>query len=423
MEPAARPPRHIDRRVIRRRRIVVGTLAALVVALVVVAATAFFSLNNGIHRSALGSGGTGVAQNTGETNILVMGLDSRLDENGKPLPAAMYNALHAENQDVGGYNTNVLMLIHIPAGGGQAVGISIPRDDYVTLPGAPDGVAQAKIKEAYGLMMDQTLRHLVNTKHGESYADEYQQARAAGRREAVDTVSQFLGGVHIDHFIEVTMAAFYKLAVAVQPITVCLNEATSDTYSGADFRAGVQQLDAKQAVAFVRQRRDTSGHGPNLTDLDRERRQQAFIISLATKLKHENVFTNLPLMSSLVDTAKSEIALDNGFALLSFASVANRLAGGDLTFHTLPITGYGSIDGQDVNMVDLSAIRKQTAQLIAASNASARTGHTTSSSGGGQASGGTGHAATPTPRPTQTYSAPGSLDPAPITSGGIPCVN
>jgi anionic cell wall polymer biosynthesis LytR-Cps2A-Psr (LCP) family protein len=41
----------------------------------------------------------------GETNILVMGLDSRLDENGNPLPAAIYQALHAGDQQVGGYNT------------------------------------------------------------------------------------------------------------------------------------------------------------------------------------------------------------------------------------------------------------------------------------------------------------------------------
>ncbi|MFX8875822.1 LytR family transcriptional regulator, partial [Acinetobacter baumannii] len=69
----------------------------------------------------------GVAQNTGEVNILVMGLDSRVDEDGNPYPQDIYNAIHAEDESVGGYNTNVLMYIHIPAGGGPAVGVSIPR--------------------------------------------------------------------------------------------------------------------------------------------------------------------------------------------------------------------------------------------------------------------------------------------------------
>ena len=31
----------------------------------------------------------------GDTNILIMGLDSRLDENGNPLPPGIYDALHA----------------------------------------------------------------------------------------------------------------------------------------------------------------------------------------------------------------------------------------------------------------------------------------------------------------------------------------
>jgi anionic cell wall polymer biosynthesis LytR-Cps2A-Psr (LCP) family protein len=76
-----------------------------------------------------------------------MGLDSRVDQDGKPFPQEIYDAIHAEDESVGGYNTNVLMFIHIPANGGKAVGISIPRDDYVDYANAPDGVTKGKIKE------------------------------------------------------------------------------------------------------------------------------------------------------------------------------------------------------------------------------------------------------------------------------------
>ena len=240
----------------KRRRI---TLIVASVVAIVLAGTAAFAianyndLSNGIHRSliTLPSASSaplpGVTQNTGATNILVMGLDSRLDENGNRLPANVYNALHAGNQSDGGYNTNVLMLIHIPAGGGKAVGISIPRDDYATLAGSPDGVSASKIKEAYGLALDAKLRKLVSA-GGITYAEAYQEARAAARQAEITTVSNFLGGVTINHFIEVTMAAFYEVATAVQPITVCLNEATSDAYSGASFPAGIQKLTASQSV-------------------------------------------------------------------------------------------------------------------------------------------------------------------------------
>ncbi len=85
-----------------------------------------------------------------------MGLDSRLDENGDPLPSNVYAALHAGDQLDGGYNANVLMLLHVPGDGGRAVSVSIPRDDYVELAGSPDGVSKGKIKQAYGLGFEGT---------------------------------------------------------------------------------------------------------------------------------------------------------------------------------------------------------------------------------------------------------------------------
>ena len=197
------------RRRFRRRRIVAGIACVVVVLLIgggIFVYSQYQQLSTGIHRSGIATAQAVPAQNTGETNILVMGLDSRLDENGNALPADVYNALHAGTADDGGYNANVLILLHIPAGGGHPVGISIPRDDWVSLPGSPDGESMGKIKQAYGLQLDDTLTHLTQTQPSLSHADAYQQARAAARAEEVKTVSQFLN-VHIDHFVEVTMAA------------------------------------------------------------------------------------------------------------------------------------------------------------------------------------------------------------------------
>ncbi|GAA4141114.1 LCP family protein [Leifsonia shinshuensis] len=422
---AARRParRRHPRSVYVRRRIVVGTLALgvlLVVAIVAFAVFSFADLMTGLHRSDLASAAGG------DQNILVMGLDSRLDENGDALPAATYNALHAGSQDDGGYNANVLMLIHIPADGGKAVGISIPRDDYVPLSGKPDGVSQSKIKEAYGLELDQKLTELM--KAGKlSRADAYQEARAAARRTEIATVSAFLGGVPINHFIEVTMAAFYQVAQAVQPVTVCIAEDTKDPYSGADFTAGVQQLSASQAVSFVRQRRDESNPSLNFTDLDRERRQQAFIVSLATKLKKADTFANPATLESLISAAKQNIALDSGLNLLDFASDASHFAGGNITFDTLPIAGYGVRDGQDVNLVDTKQIHATVRQLLnpataspapaAPAKSSTSKGSGSSGSGAAQSSGSAPAAPAPA-APNGTYTDPT----APLPSGGVPCV-
>lgn len=406
-----------------RKRIVlsvVAAVAALVVAVGGYAVYSYVDLSNGLHRSTVALPGAGTKKPVAETNILVMGLDSRLDENGDPLPADVYGALHAGDQSDGGYNANVLMLIHIPAGGAKAVGISIPRDDYAPLSGSPDGVSASKIKEAYGLALDQKLTELTNA-GGLSQADAYQQARTFARQTELQTVSDFLGGVRIDHFVEVTMAAFYQVAQAVQPVTVCVAEATKDPYSGADFAAGVHQLSASQAVSFVRQRRDESNPSLNFTDLDRERRQQAFIVSLATKLKKADTFANPATLSSLISTAKQNIALDSGFDLLSFASEAQHFAGGGITFTTLPITGYGVKDGKDVNLVDPDQIHAIVQQLLNPAAATpAPPAPTTPSASPSAPAASAPPSAAPTPPtgPNGTFTDPT----APLPSGGVPCV-
>jgi LCP family protein required for cell wall assembly len=302
----------------------------------------------------------------GDTNILIMGLDSRLDENGNPLPPEIYQALHAGDQQVGGYNANVLMLVHLPGDGSKATAISIPRDDYVSLPGSPDGIAKGKIKQAYGFAFDQEHKKLVSAGVTDQTSLE-QRSRDAGRREEVDTVARFLGGVPIDHFVEVTMMAFYQLAQVVAPITVCLNEDTRDSYSGADFHRGYQQINAIQAVEFVRQRRDNVHPQLNFTDLDRERRQQAFIASLVYQLKQAGTLFNPARLRSLITVVKQNIAADTGLELLSFAQQASALAGGNITFTTLPIVGFGTDPaGEDVNIVNVPRIQSLVHNLIGA---------------------------------------------------------
>jgi LCP family protein required for cell wall assembly len=351
----------------RRRRII--TLSVLSVLLLVILSVLgygvfeYLSLTMGIKRSDVLGKGT-VA---GDTNILIMGLDSRLDENGNPLPKQIYDALHAGNQADGGLNANVLMLLHVPADGSKATEISIPRDDYAHLSGCPDGECMGKIKQAYGLAFDQESKKLVG-QTGLDSGQRQQQERDAGRKAEIATVTQFLGGVPIDHFVEVTLVSFYQIAQVVQPITVCVNANTLDRYSGANFHKGMQQIDAAQALAFVRQRRDDTHPALNFTDLDRERRQQAFIVSLAYQLKQADTFTNPVKLTQILDVAKQNTAIDSGLDLLSFAAQASSLTGGNVTYYTLPIDHFGTDPrGEDVNYVNLPMIQATVSHLLAAS--------------------------------------------------------
>jgi LCP family protein required for cell wall assembly len=341
----------------------VGSLAAVVV--LVATGTGWASYRNvtgGITTSQALVGGP--ASSGGDQNILIMGLDSRLDQHGQPLPQDIYDALHAGDETVGGYNANVLIVLHIPGGDGPITAISIPRDDYVDLAGCPTADCKGKVKQAYGF----AYQHALDTAAGSSGKGsnaaatdasdpvvQEQKGREAGRKAQIDTVRRLLG-IPIDHFLEVTLVAFFQIAKVVQPITVCVNADTADPYSGADFHQGVQQIDAAQAMAFVRQRRDLNDE--LFTDMDRTRRQQAFIASLLSALRHGGALSSPGALRHLLDVARQNVAVDAGFDLASFIQHASGFTDRPLSLYTLPISEFGQdAAGEDVNLIDVPTIR------------------------------------------------------------------
>ncbi|MEC3980955.1 LCP family protein [Amycolatopsis sp. H20-H5] len=329
-------------------RVAVGVASALVLAGTGAASTMLTSLVGGLQTSdALGTDAP--KSSGGALNILLIGLDSRKDQDGHQLPKEILDQLHAGDGTEGGYNTNTLILMHIPGDGGKASAVSIPRDDYVPVAGIP-GYTQAKIKEAYGLAKFYAEKDLAS--HGVTDKTELEhRGRDAGRKKTLETVRGFLE-VPIDRFAEVNLAGFYDLATALDGVEVCLNHPVKDSYSGADFPAGHQTLNGSQALSFVRQR-----HGLDNGDLDRTHRQQAFLASVAHKLRSAGTFTDLPKLNNLIDTAQKDVVISAGWNLLSFAGQAQNLTGGNLEFSTLPIAGFDKVNGQDVNKVDVDQVR------------------------------------------------------------------
>ena len=312
----------------------------------------------------------------GAQNILLMGLESRTDWNGNILPNNILNALHAGSAagvaaGVGGNATNTLILIHIPAGGKKAVGFSIPRDDWLTFPTPYDGQSQGKVDQAYGLALAAKESELRTQNSGLSQDQIAFQGNEAGRAATVATVES-LTGVHIDHFAEVNLDGFYELASVLGGVEVCLKHPVAyDSYSGFyAHHAGYQHLDAVMALAFVRQR-----HGLANGDLDRTHRQQAFLDSVMQQLRTDGVLSDLTKINALLSVAKQYVITDSGWNLLDFASQMRSLTSGNLTFNTLPIVGYETIDGQDANQINpayIQQIVQQTFYPPAASSQSSR---------------------------------------------------
>ena len=270
-----------------------------------------------------------------DQNILLVGDDHR-PPGASPALLKLLNT----QPDGGGVNTDTMMVLHIPADGAKATVISFPRDSWVDIP----GFGQNKLNAAF------------------AFGSQNGGGDTGGARLLIQVI-QNLTGLHIDHFVRVSMVGFYDIARILGPITVCLNQATQDSYSGTNLPAGVSTLNAQQALAFVRQR-----HNLPRGDLDREVRQQYFLAAAFRKLTSAGVLLNPLKLQNLLHAVSSSLETDPGLDLLSFAEQVQNLSAGNVTFATIPITGTPTItvDGNDVDIVavDFAALPGFIAQVI-----------------------------------------------------------
>jgi len=291
----------------------------------------------------------------GAIDVLLVGLDSRTDAHGNPLDPKLLAQLNAGGDD-GELNTDTLILVHIPNDTSKpAALLSIPRDSYVDI---PDGYGKHKINSAYARAMNDKASELRN-KGVTDNKQIAQQSQSAGRKELIATIEQ-LTGASIDHYAEINLYGFSEITQAIGGVKVCLKAATKDSFSGADFPAGVQTISGVNALKFVRQRHEL----PN-GDLDRIKRQQVFMAGLASTVLSGGTLTSPSKLAGLIDAIKNAVVLDQGWDLLGFATQLKGMTGGGLHFQTIP-TGRPDLptpnDGQAVE-VDPSDVKAFVQQL------------------------------------------------------------
>jgi LCP family protein required for cell wall assembly len=262
----------------RRGRRIALIIGVVVIVLIAVIGGSYFWLNGKLHRtvalphSTLTSAGT---------NWLIAGDDSR---NG--ISRSQRASLHLGSQ--GADASDSLMLLH--TGTGKPVLISIPRDSYVTIPGH----GQNKINAALAI---------------------------GGPTLLVQTVEEATG-LRIDHYMGIGFGGLADVVNKVGGVRICLPNAVKDANSGVNLKAGCQNLNGKQAVAFVRDR-----HSFATSDLQRIQDQRAFLQALLSKATSPSVylnpFTALPFGSS----AAGSVSVDKGTSLYNLLQVAFALRG------------------------------------------------------------------------------------------------
>ena len=243
-------------------------------------------------------------------NILLVGDDHRPD-NATPEQLAELST----ESDGGATNTDTMIVLHISADGKDATMISFPRDSYVSIP----GVGKGKLNSAF-------------------YYGTLNNGGAAGGAQLLIKTIEGLSGLSIDHYVRVSLLGFYEIVKQLGPVDVCLNEPAKDTYSGVDLPAGNSQLDAKQALSFVRQR-----HGLPNGDLDRQVRQQYFLSQEARKILSAGTLLNPVKTTNIIDAIGGSIETDQGLDMLSLAAQLRNLRPAAIKSATIPILGTPTI--------------------------------------------------------------------------------
>jgi len=296
--------------------------------------------------------GGGLSAPDGATDVLLVGNDSRTDAQGNPLPKQVLRELHTTMES--GNLTDSMILVRIPNGGQRASAMSFPRDTRVDL---GHGYGRHLLTEAYNTERTTVLRRLEQQGVADP-AERERRARAAGQKFLIETVEE-LSGVTVDHYAEVNLLGFYEVTKAVGGVEVCLKEPVNDKqYSGAVFPAGRQRLSGGDALAFVRQR-----HGLLHGDLDRVRRQQAFLSGLAREVLSAGTLANPVKLNDLVQAVSRTVVLDRGWDLLEFAQQVQGIAGGAVEFQTIPVQLVGE-SGSERVVADEAQVRRFAADLL-----------------------------------------------------------
>lgn len=240
-------------------------------------------------------------------NIIVLGVDER-----------------AEEYDVG--RSDTLFVVMFDTNKKAASLLSVPRDTRVRIKG-----------------------------HG---WDKINHAYAYGGRELTQKTTEELLGIKINNYVMVDFKGFVGLVDAIGGVDINVEKDMYyyDSWDGfkIDLKKGMQHMDGKTAIQYVRYR-DEEG------DIGRIRRQQHFIMAVYDRITSANMLLHIPgLAKQLTNMVKTDLPLadmvDLGRAL--HAMVKSK----GLAMATVPGTPE-YIDGISYWLPDITDLREQMVKM------------------------------------------------------------
>ena len=178
------------------------------------------------------------------------------------------------------------------------------------------------------------------------------------------TLSGFLG-IDIDAYVLVDFAGFVDLVDALGGVHVTADEAMDVGFSPAkegeepvrvDIEPGVNLLDGRQALAYVRNRTGSS-------DNERMRRQRCMIRELASEADTRTLLFNFPTLARAIrDNTTTTLSLD---LLPDILNVLGGLEAGDISTLSIDSVGWSSEKNYlNLPIVDAARVRRAVAEFL-----------------------------------------------------------
>ena len=280
------------------------------------AAGALFASNSLLDKSADDVVEDGLLTAKDKTTIMIMGVDERDDDVGR---------------------SDTLMVATLDPKKDQAALMSIPRDTRVKIKG--HGWDKINAAYAYG-----------SAKGGPE----------AGEKLTQRTVEDFLG-VNMDHYVIINIQAFQKIIDAIGGIDIDVEkrmyyEDPWDDDGGLliDLQPGMQHMDGKTAVTYVRYR-DEEG------DIGRIKRQQKFMKACMDKVTSPAIIPKLPAgIKEVMSSGKTDLSFRQ---MLEFAGTLKESQQNGLKTEMVPGKPL-YIDGVSYWIPDLQKLRTTLADTL-----------------------------------------------------------
>ncbi|HWR41636.1 LCP family protein [Sporomusa sp.] len=267
--------RLVDQRKNRRGRFLL-ILTCLLLFISVAGATYYWSTGGTFEKARrTGANVTGMPH---KVNILVMGVDERSDDVGR---------------------SDTMFVVTVDTSTKEVSLLSIPRDTRVKIP----GYGWDKINHAY----------------------------AEGGHKLSQRAVEDLLGIQMDYYAIINFAAFNKIVDAVGGVTIDVEKRMyyEDPYDNLliDLKPGVQKLDGRTAIKYVRYR-DEEG------DIGRIERQQKFVKAMLKEISSPFI---LPRVPGIIREVNSAINTDMTTAeMLNLAKLLNDASKAGLKTEMVP---------------------------------------------------------------------------------------